>query len=146
MPTSLILAALLAVQAPAGAAGASAYAGSWNLRITDATDTFASGGFQIADKGGALSAGLVWRWGSYLPAKSVAVTDGVLRMTREENPGKIDTFEARLEGETLKGQVSYPDGKVHHFEGKKAPLLLDKKAPVWGDPVALFDGKTLTGW
>ena len=67
-------------------------------------------------------------------------------MVREENPGKIDTFEARLEGETLKGKVTYPDGKVHHFEGKRAPLLLSKKAPVWGEPVTLFDGKTLGGW
>ena len=146
MTTSLILAAALAVQTPAKAPAASPYAGNWNLRITDATDTFASGGFQIAEKGGALSAGLVWRWGSYLPAKSVEVKDGVLRLTREENPGKIDTFEAKLEGETLKGQVTYPDGKVHHFEGKRAPLLLDRKAPVWGEPVTLFDGKTLTGW
>jgi len=146
MPKSLILAAALAVQAPAVAFAASPYAGNWNVRITDATDTFVSGGFQITDNGGALAAGLVWRWGSYLPAKSVEVKDGVLHITREEKPGKIDSFEARLEGEALKGQVSYPDGKVHHFEGKKAPLLLDKKAPVWGDPVTLFDGKTLTGW
>ena len=146
MTTSLILAAALAVQTPAAAPAASPYAGNWNLRITDASDTFVSGGFQIADKGGALSAGLVWRWGSYLPAKSVEVKDGVLRLTREENPGKIDSFEAKLEGETLKGQVTYPDGKVHHFEGKRAPLLLDRKAPAWGEPVMLFDGKTLTGW
>jgi hypothetical protein len=146
MTTSLILAAALAVQTPAEVAAASPYAGNWNLRITDASDTFVSGGFQIADKAGALSAGLVWRWGSYLPAKSVEVKDGVLRLTREENPGKIDSFEAKLEGETLKGQVTYPDGKVHHFEGKKAPLLLDRKAPVWDEPVMLFDGKTLTGW
>ncbi|MFI4947014.1 MAG: hypothetical protein ACHP85_27295, partial [Burkholderiales bacterium] len=145
MTTSLILAAALAAQTPAKAPAASPYAGNWNLRITDATDTFVSGGFQIAEKGGALSAGLVWRWGSYLPAKSIEVKDGVLRLTREENPGKIDTFEAKLEGETLKGQVTYPDGKVHRFEGKKAPLLLDRKAPVWGEPVMLFDGKTLTG-
>jgi len=146
MPTILILAAALAAQAPAAAPTAASYNGRWNVRITDATDTFVSGGFQITEKGGALSAGLVWRWGSYLPAKSVEVKDGVLRLTREENPGKIDTFEAKLEGETLKGQVTYPDGKVHHFEGKKAPLLLDKRAPVWGAPVTLFDGKTLTGW
>jgi hypothetical protein len=146
MPTSLILAAALAAQAPAGAPTAASYNGRWNVRITDASDTFASGGFQIDAKNTGLSAGLVWRWGSYLPAKSVEVKDGVLRMTREENPGKVDSFEARLEGDTLKGQVTYPDGKVHHFEGKKAPLLLDEKAPVWGDPVTLFDGKTLAGW
>jgi hypothetical protein len=139
---SLVLAAALAAPSP----DASAYAGRWNVRITDASDTFASGGFQIDDKQGALAAGLVWRWGSYLPAKTVEVKDGVLRLTREETPGKIDAFEARLEGDTLKGQVTYPDGNVHHFEGRKAPLLLDKKAPVWGAPVTLFDGKSLGGW
>jgi len=105
-----------------------------------------SGGFQITSKDGALAAGLVWRWGSYLPAKSVAVKDGVLQIVREEKPGQLDVFEARLEGEKLKGQVTYPDGKLHHFEGQKAPLLLDKRAPVWGEPVTLFDGKTLGGW
>ena len=70
----------------------------------------------------------------------------MLVVVREENPGKLDTFEARLEGDTLKGKVTYPDGSVRHFEGKRAPLLLSKKAPVWGAPVTLFDGKTLAGW
>ena len=105
-----------------------------------------SGGFQITMKGGVLSAGLVWRSGSYLPAKSVAVKDGVLHLVREEEPSRLDVFEARLEGERLTGRVTYPDGKVHHFEGKKAPRLLDQRAPVWGEPVTLFDGKTLAGW
>ena len=148
MPASLILAAALALQAPAPATppGADAYVGHWNLRITDASDTFVSGGFQITNKDGALAAGLVWRWGSYLPAKSVAVKNGVLHIVREEKPGQLDVFEARLEGERLVGQITYPDGKLHHFEGKKAPLLLDKRAPVWGEPVTLFDGKTLAGW
>jgi hypothetical protein len=116
------------------------------VRITDAADTFASGGFQITNQGGVLAAGLVWRSGSYLPAKTVAVKGGVLHIVREEKPGRLDAFEARLEGDRLTGQVTYPDGKVHHFEGKKAPRLLDKRAPVWGEPVTLFDGKTLAGW
>jgi len=144
----LILAAALAAQAtPAKAPTADDYVGRWNLKITDAPDTFASGGFQIEKKDGALAGGLVWRWGSYLPAQSVEVKDGVLRIVRdEEKKGKLDTFEARLEGDTLKGQVTYPDGKVAHFEGKKAPNLTSRKAPVWGAPVTLFDGKSLAGW
>ncbi|MFN8096063.1 MAG: DUF1080 domain-containing protein [Vicinamibacteria bacterium] len=144
----LILAAALAAQAtPAKAPTADDYLGRWNLKITDAPDTFASGGFQIEKKDGALAGGLVWRWGSYLPAQSVEVKDGVLRIVRdEEKKGKLDTFEARLEGDTLKGQVTYPDGKVAHFEGKKAPNLMSRKAPVWGAPVSLFDGKSLAGW
>src|SRR3989337_2360554 len=101
MPSSLILAAALALQAPAAPPNADAYVGSWNLRITDASDTFVSGGFQITNKDGVLAAGLVWRWGSYLPAKSVAVKNGVLHIVREEKPGQLDAFEARLEGERL---------------------------------------------
>ena len=146
MPASLVLAAALAAQAPAAPASADTYVGRWNLRITDTSDTFESGGFQITNKDGTLAAGLVWRWGSFLPAKSVELKDGVLHIVREERPGRLDRFEARLEGDALKGKVTYPDGQIHHFEGKKAPLLLDKKAPVWGEPVTLFDGKTLNGW
>jgi hypothetical protein len=145
---SLILTAALAAQtSPAKTPTADDYVGRWNVKITDAPDTFASGGFQIEKKGDALGGGLVWRWGSYLPAKSVEVKDGVLRIVRdEEGKGKLDTFEARLEGDTLKGQVTYPDGKVAHFEGKRAPRLADRKAPAWGSPVTLFDGKSLAGW
>jgi hypothetical protein len=146
LTVSLILAGALAAQAPAKATTADDYVGRWNVKITDAADTFASGGFQIQKKDGALSGGVVWRWGSYLPAKSIEMKDGTLVILREETPGKVDTFDVRLEGDALKGKVTYPDGKVHHFEGKKAPLLLSKKAPVWGSPVALFDGKTLRGW
>ena len=146
LTVSLILAGALAAQAPAKTPTADDYVGRWNVKITDAEDTFAGGGFQVERKDGALSVGVVWRWGSYLPAKSVEVKDGTLVVVREEKAGKLDTFEARLEGDTLKGKVTYPDGKVHHFEGKKGPLLLSKKAPVWGAPVTLFDGKTLAGW
>ena len=101
MPASLILAAAIALQTSSSPPAADAYVGRWNLRITDASDTFVSGGFQIERKDGALAAGLVWRWGSYLPAKSVVVSDGVLHIVREEKPGKLDVFEARLEGERL---------------------------------------------
>ncbi len=143
---SLILAVTIVAQARAAPAAVDAYLGRWNLLITDAADTFVSGGFQIAKKDGALQASLVWRWGSHLPAKKVAVKDGALQMVREERRGRLDVFEARLEGELLKGQVTYPDGAVQHFEGKKAPPLAGKRAPVWGAPITLFDGKTLAGW
>jgi hypothetical protein len=148
LTVSLILAGALAAQEPAQLPAGDGYVGRWNVRITDTEDTFASGGFQIAKKDTGLSGGVVWRWGSFLPAKSVVVKDGTLVMVWDEDPekGKLDTFEARLEGDTLEGKVTYADGKVHHFEGKRAPLLLSKSAPVWGAPVTLFDGKTLNGW
>ena len=146
LTVSLILAGALAAQAPSTTPAAKDFVGSWNVRITDAPDTFVSGGFQITQKGEALAAGVIWRWGSYLPAKSVELKDGDVRDRPRGDEGEDRHVELRLEGETLKGQVAYPDGKVAHFEGKRAPLLLPKKAPVWGAPVTLFDGKTLGGW
>lgn len=140
---SLLIAAALATQAPTKADD---YAGLWNVKITDAQDTFVSGGFQIGKKDGGLAGAIVWRWGSFAPVKSVEVKDGALQIVREDEPGKRDVFEARLEGGALKGQVTYPDGKVHHFEAKRAPQLMAKPTPAWGEPIALFDGKTLSGW
>jgi hypothetical protein len=146
LTVSLVLAGALAAQEPPKMPAGDGFVGKWNVKITDAPDTFASGGFQIAKKDGGLAAGIVWRWGSFLPAKSVEVKDGTLVMTREEEKGKPEKYEARLEGGLLEGTVTYPDGKVAHFEGKPAPLLLSNKAPSWGQPVALFDGKSLNGW
>jgi hypothetical protein len=143
---SMILAMALAAQAPAKAATADDFAGRWNVLITDATDTFVSGGIRIDKTDAGLTGSLVWRSGSYAPVKSVDVKDGVLRIVRGEVAGKQDVFEARLEGKTLKGQVTYPDGKVHHFEGRRAPMLPAMKSSAWTKSTKPFDGKTLNGW
>jgi hypothetical protein len=143
---SLLLAVALAAQAPARPVTADDYVGRWNVKITDADNTFVSGGIRIDKSDAGLSGGLVWRSGSYAPVKSVELKDGVLRILREEVAGKVDVFEARLEGAILKGQVTYPTGRIQHFEGRRAPLLLSRQAPVWGKPVTLFNGKTLDGW
>lgn len=147
--SGLIMTAALAIQAPAAAPaapGADAYVGRWNVRLTDAEDTFASAGFQVDGTQDGLSAAIVWRWGSFAPVQSAEVKDGVLRMVREDQPGKPEIFEARLEADVLRGEVRYADGKVHHFEGRRAPALEGTTAPAWGAPIRLFDGKTLAGW
>lgn len=142
---SIVLAAAIAAQSPAAASAADEYVGKWNVKITDAADTFVSGGFQIDKTKDGLAGGLVWRSGSFTPASSVEVKDGVLRIVRGA-PGQQDVFEARLEGKVLKGSVTYVNGRTNQFEGRRAPLLLSRKAPVWGAPVTMFDGKTLNGW
>lgn len=139
---SLVFAAVLAAQTPAPAA----FAGAWNLEITDSGDSFASGGLRVDVTNAVVAAGLVWRWGSFAPVKSAEVKDGVLRLVREEKPGQAEVFEARLEGGQLKGRASYPDGKVHHFVGRRAPALAARKVPAWADPIRLFDGVSLAGW
>ena len=130
----------------AASVSADDYVGRWNVRITDGDDTFVGGWFKVEKKDGGLAGSLVWRFGSAGPAKTTEVDGETLRLVREERPGKADVFEAHLEGAALKGQVRYPDGKVHHFEGRRAPELAPAGAPRWGSPVTLFDGKTLQGW
>jgi hypothetical protein len=88
---------------------------------------------------------MVWRWASVVPV-TAKLKDGQLVLVREEKPGQRDVFHMHLEGAILKGQVQYADGKVHHFEAKRAPELATKGAVKWGAPVTLFDGKTLDGW
>jgi hypothetical protein len=144
-PFSLLLAAALAAPS-ASAPTAADYVGRWNVRITDADNTFVSGGFSIEKAGDHLEGGLVWRWGSYGPARTVEVKDGVLHIVREESVGQTDVFEARLANGALEGHVRYADGKIHHFEGRRAPALATSGAPQWGEPESLFDGKTLSGW
>jgi hypothetical protein len=141
---SLVLAASLAADTPSKPA-ADAFLGRWNVRLTDADNTFAGGGFKVERKEAGLAATIVWRWGSVLPAKKAEVDGAVLRLVREEE-GKTDVFEAHLEGDKLVGQVKYADAKVNHFEGKRAPDLATTGTPKWGAPVSVFDGKTLTGW
>jgi hypothetical protein len=135
-------------------AGADDYVGKWNVRITDTGDTFAGAQIDVKKEGDGLAAGLVWRWGSYGPATRAWVEDGVLHLTREvetetedgEKEKAEEVFEARLEDGVLKGTARYPDDTVHHFEGRPAPALAATGEPEWGEPVTLFDGKTLDGW
>ena len=145
IPISLLLAAVLAAPSPSSPTAAD-YVGRWNVLITDADNTFTGGGFSIEKAGDGLEGGVVWRWGSYGPAKTVTVKDGVLHLVREETAGQADVFEARLENGLLKGHVRYADGKIHHFEGRRAPALATSGTPRWGEPERLFDGKTLSGW
>lgn len=142
---SLVVAATLTADAAAKVPTVDDYAGRWNLKITDADNTFTGGGFKLDKKDGGLAASVVWRWGSVVPAQAT-VDGGVLRLVREEEPGKPEAFEARLEGATLKGDVRYSDGKTNHFEGKRAPDLAVSASPRWGQPVTLFNAKTLDGW
>jgi hypothetical protein len=54
--------------------------------------------------------------------------------------------DATLTGDALEGMLVTPAGERHRFAGRRAPSLRRSAAPVWGKPVALFNGKDLTGW
>ena len=55
------------------------------------------------------------------------------------------SFEATLQGDSLTGYISYPDGEKYECIGVRAPRLHNKKI-TWGTPIRLFNGKDLKGW
>ncbi|MET3978980.1 hypothetical protein ABIB62_001549 [Mucilaginibacter sp. UYP25] len=55
-------------------------------------------------------------------------------------------FEFDVSGNSLKGTMVYTDGKSYNFTGVRAPALIRSKAPVWGKPIRLFNGKDTKGF
>ena len=51
-----------------------------------------------------------------------------------------------MAGNHLSGTVTYPDGKSYSWTAVRAPSLKRQKAPVWGAPIRLFNGRDLKGW
>lgn len=55
-------------------------------------------------------------------------------------------FEGSLANGKLNGTIQYPNGKRYSFVGERAPALVREKQPKWGEKIAIFNGKDLTGW
>jgi hypothetical protein len=163
---SPLLAGVLAFTSQLGAAmpvGADAFFGRWALTIQGG----AAGWLEVRKETGWLDGSVLWGGGSVLPVASVTIADGVLTVTRvriverKNAAGKIvpnqqltETLTAHLEGGELKGTrvVPRPNGAGFdrgEFSGQRIPALPARPnlATVkFGAPIALFNGKDLTGW
>ena len=61
------------------------------------------------------------------------------RLTLTVKPGeKSSKLEADVKGDTLEGTIENADGKTTKFTAQR-----ERK---WGEPIKLFDGKSLDGW
>lgn len=56
------------------------------------------------------------------------------------------SVEGKLDGEQLSGSMVIPDGSKVTWTGRRAPSLIRKTEPRWGEPITLFNGKDLSGW
>ncbi|HEX6880860.1 MAG TPA: DUF1080 domain-containing protein [Terriglobales bacterium] len=130
------------------AASVKSYLGRWDLTLKSADKEYPSW-LELSEKDGKVSAEFVGRWGNARPLPKVEITDGKLTFVspKEEEGSKADlVFEGKLEGESLSGTVNAPEGGTWSWTGKKAPSLKTTKAPKWGKPITLFNGKDLSGW
>jgi hypothetical protein len=87
--------------------------------------------------------------GSARPISQVHFQDGKLSFAIppqwEEEDNDLQ-FEGTLSGDQITGTIKLPDGKQYAFKAVRAPSLRNTKAPVWGTPVKLLNGKDLSGW
>jgi hypothetical protein len=124
------------------------FLGRWDLTLK-APDREYPSWLELREENGALKAEMVGRWGNARPLPKVEIAGGKLTFVspKEEEESKADlVFVGTLQGSTLSGTLNGPDGKTWSWTGVRAPSLKRDHPPTWGQPVALFDGKDLTGW
>jgi hypothetical protein len=145
---SLMLAGALPLAASAQTDAATPILGRWDLRVTDARGAYPSW-LEVTLSGNHTLVGrFVGRVGSARPIGRVMYDGGVLHFAIPPQWDR-DTAELRFEGritdDRIVGAIVNPNGRQDSFTGVRAPALIHA-TPQWGQPIALFDGKTLDGW
>ena len=91
----------------------------------------------------------VYAFGSARPVAEVKTEDGKFRFVipKQWEQGEHDMqFTGTVSGDAIQGVMRYTDGKNYEFSGRRAPHLPYHADPQWGSPIALFNGKDLSGW
>jgi hypothetical protein len=125
------------------------YLGRWDLTLKSPEREYTSW-LEITRHDGGIQARMVGRWGHarLLPIAEL-VNGGIRLVSPKEEEGRTDgdmIFEGLLQGNVLVGKTSGPDGTAWSWRGERAPSLERTRAPKWGTPVNLFNGKDLRGW
>jgi len=124
------------------------FLGRWNLTLKAPEREYPSW-LELREEDGQLRAQMVSRWGNARPLPQVSISGDHLRFVspKEEEERKEDmVFDGTLRGDLLSGTTTGPDGRVWTWTGRRAPSLKRRGKPKWGQPIALFNGKDLTGW
>lgn len=149
MLNKLVLSVLMLLPVLYSQAQASPIEGRWDLTVDMDGKTYPSW-LEVRHSGVRTLLGqFVGTGGSARPVSKINFQDGKMSFTippQWEPENKDFSFEATLDADKLTGTVVAPNGKTYNWTGVRAPLLRRESAPVWAEPVTLFNGKDLTGW
>ena len=123
--------------------------GRWDL-VLQGTNQTSPSWLEVERSGTATLVGqFVGSGGSARPIAKIEFTNGTFRFAIppqwESNPNDIK-FEGRLEGDRITGSTTMGDGQKVTWSGTRAPSLRRTGKPIWGQPITLFNGKSLDGW
>jgi hypothetical protein len=144
--------ALLALTLTSGAADVpkdSPIIGRWDVTVQVQGGSYPSW-FEIKKSGYTTLVGsFVGQFGSARPIGKVEFDNGRLRFVvppQWEKRKDDQVFEGRLDGEEIHGMTTDDKGRAAIWIARRAPDLKRPQPPSWGEPVALFNGRDLTGW
>jgi len=152
-----------AVSGVAFAAEVDPFLGRWALDLQGG----GAGWLEVVQGDGYLDASVLWGGGSVLPVDFVTVDDGTLyvsrlnKVDRKDAGGAVvrtqmvtEVLEVKVKGDELTGTRISPRRNGNGFErstfrGKRIaplPAAPDLSKVKYGEPIALFNGKDLSGW
>jgi hypothetical protein len=136
----------LAVSAPAQKG--TPYAGRWDLTVTPATGAAFPQWMEITEKDGKLEGRFQPRGGAWRPMVAARADSGHLILTLAEAAagGPATTWEFTTVGAGLDGVEKRGATIGARIVAIRAPELKRPMPKAWTDPVAIFNGKDLTGW
>ncbi len=122
--------------------------GRWDITIYNAGKTMPSW-LEVVHSGLRTLVGqFVGTGGSARPISKVNFDNGKVSFSipPQWETGSDLSFEATMQGDSLSGTITFPDGKTYNCSAVRAPSLKRSAAPKWGKPIKLFNGTDLTGW
>lgn len=123
--------------------------GRWDITITKGDKKIPSW-LEINHSGNKyLNGRFVGSGGSARPIARVNFKDNKMSFSIPPQWDKEDkdlTVEAELKDGKLVGTMNQPNGEIVNWVGVKAPKLIKTSEPIFGKPVAIFNGKNLDGW
>ena len=124
--------------------------GRWDLTVNMGGGRIAASWLEVRHSGvNCLTGRFVVDGGSARPISLLIFKEGKLSFhipAQWEKTDKEMIFEANYKDDQLEGTIVSTMGKIYNITGVRAPKLIREKAPVWGTPIHLFNGKNLEGW
>jgi hypothetical protein len=145
--------ALFILGAAAACAANSPFDGRWDITVAGDSTRAWWLGLEGAGTSAAHGTFISDYWGNLNPIDEISVQGNELTFGfRHKEGGREihDVYTARLQGGQLIGTFARegaPNSSLH-WTGVRAPVIRDKDDGSWreGQPIALFDKKTMTGW
>ena len=123
--------------------------GRWDLTVTGDRSVHPSWMEVKLSGNKSLVGSFVSGGGSARPVAKVTYTGNSFRFAIppqwEGGDGEL-VVEGTFAADKLTGTITEPNGTKATFTGVRAPALVRTTAPRWGAPIAIFNGRDLSGW